>query len=191
MKTYKCHKIVRAARVVNIERHAPSPDYDQLFLDDKSTIPVKRESQFKHTEPGDYYVVYDDSYASRSPAAAFEAGYAEVIDREPGVVDGELLRSTDAADVWATEFAKIHPEIDRGTMIAWFANCAEGAKDLRRWRDRERARGEHVTDTHEPTERSLQLAATAWCGPNTSHIEMDSRIAYEFAKILDRVQKPA
>ena len=47
----------------------------------------------------------------------------------------------------------------------------------------------YIGDSHAPSERSLQLAAQAWCGPDTSHIEMDSRLAYEFAKILDRVQK--
>lgn len=45
-------------------------------------------------------------------------------------VDQDRLMSTDCADVWAEEFAKIRPEIDRGLMIAWFANCAETAKDL-------------------------------------------------------------
>lgn len=47
-----------------------------------------------------------------------------------------------------------------------------------------------IADTHEPTERALQLAAAAWCGPNTSHIEMDTRLAHEFAKILDKVLTP-
>jgi hypothetical protein len=45
-------------------------------------------------------------------------------------VDEARLRSTDKADVWAEEFAKVFPEIDQGTMIAWFANCAENAKDI-------------------------------------------------------------
>jgi hypothetical protein len=34
--------------------------------------------------------------------------------------------------VWAYEFAKVAPSVDRGLMIAWFANCAENAKDLYR-----------------------------------------------------------
>jgi hypothetical protein len=46
------------------------------------------------------------------------------------VIDERLLRTTDKADVWAREFAKVFPDVDEGTMIAWFANCAENAKDL-------------------------------------------------------------
>jgi hypothetical protein len=52
-------------------------------------------------------------------------------------VDGARLRSTDRADVWAEEFAKVIPSVDRGLMIAWFANCAENAKDQERWRREE------------------------------------------------------
>lgn len=55
------------------------------------------------------------------------------VDRAESV-DTELLRSTDHADVWADEFAKVCPDVDRGLMIAWFANCAETAKDLQRGR---------------------------------------------------------
>ncbi len=46
--------------------------------------------------------------------------------RQP--VDEERLRSTDDASVWAEEFAKIAPGVDRGTMIGWFANCAESGR---------------------------------------------------------------
>jgi hypothetical protein len=45
-------------------------------------------------------------------------------------VDERLLYSTDNAAVWAEEFAKVCPEVDRGLMIGWFANCAESAKML-------------------------------------------------------------
>lgn len=74
MNHYQCHKKVRAAKVVGIS------DYDQggcrvLDLDNGETVSVFRDSQFKNTEVGDYYVVYDDNYASRSPAKAFEEGY--------------------------------------------------------------------------------------------------------------------
>jgi hypothetical protein len=45
-------------------------------------------------------------------------------------VDEDKLRATDDAAVWAAEFTKLHPDVDEGTMIAWFANCAETAKGL-------------------------------------------------------------
>jgi hypothetical protein len=41
------------------------------------------------------------------------------------LVDEKRLRSTDRADVWAEEFAKVIPSVDRGLMIAWFANCRD------------------------------------------------------------------
>lgn len=126
MKTYRCHKIVQAARVLSITQL--SDDQIRLQLEHEANyVDITRNSQWKNTVAGDYYVLYEDGYASRSPAAAFEAGYTEVV--APGVVDGHLLRLTDAADVWADQFAKVFPEIDRGVMISWFANCIEGAKD--------------------------------------------------------------
>lgn len=36
------------------------------------------------------------------------------------------------------------------------------------------------------TKRSRELAAQAWCTPSTSRTEMDTDLAEEFAKILDR-----
>jgi hypothetical protein len=45
-------------------------------------------------------------------------------------VDESKLLATDDAAVWAEEFVKLHPDVDEGTMIAWFANCAETAKGL-------------------------------------------------------------
>lgn len=37
-----------------------------------------------------------------------------------------------------------------------------------------------------PSEQALQLAATAWCTPETSSITMDDRLCKAFADILDR-----
>jgi len=43
-------------------------------------IEVSRDWMLKHNPtPGGYYVVYNDGYASFSPAEAFETGY-ELID---------------------------------------------------------------------------------------------------------------
>lgn len=49
-------------------------------------------------------------------------------------VDQKRLYSTDCAAVWAEEFAKVAPDVDRGLMVAWFANCAENAKNQVRWK---------------------------------------------------------
>ena len=45
------------------------------------------------------------------------------------VVDQARLYATADAKVWAEEFAKVHPEIDQGFMIGWFANIACIAED--------------------------------------------------------------
>ena len=37
-------------------------------------------------------------------------------------------RVEEKAAVWAEEFAKVHPEIDQGLMIGWFANAIETAR---------------------------------------------------------------
>lgn len=38
-------------------------------------------------------------------------------------VDQDRLYSTTDAQVWAEEFAKVRPDVDRGLMIGWFANA--------------------------------------------------------------------
>lgn len=35
------------------------------------------------------------------------------------------LHGTTDAEVWASEFCRLHPEIDKGLMIGWFANAIE------------------------------------------------------------------
>ena len=43
-------------------------------------------------------------------------------------VDQERLYATTDAVVWADEFTKVAPEVDRGLMIGWFANAMEVAR---------------------------------------------------------------
>lgn len=44
-----------------------------------AAIPVSKEWLDKHNpQPGGYYVVYQDGYASYSPAKAFEEGYTRI-----------------------------------------------------------------------------------------------------------------
>lgn len=74
MNRYQCHKIVQAAKVVDIGPYNDEGSRS-LALDNGDSVTVWRESQFKNTEIGDYYVVYTDGYASVSPSEAFEAGY--------------------------------------------------------------------------------------------------------------------
>lgn len=107
---YKCHKIVSAIKIASVVKHAhPDPGYDDatfeasdefkgahLMPEDKEYPPIPVDAAFyrKHNPDGGmYYVVYEDGYASMSPAAAFESGYAMI----------ENIRSGDAmADVIGT-----------------------------------------------------------------------------------------
>lgn len=74
---YKCHKIVRAAKILwisgnfaHIRMHFEKP-YDPFV--------VRRQWWIeKNAQVGGYYVIYDYGYASFSPAKAFEEGYTRI-----------------------------------------------------------------------------------------------------------------
>ncbi len=40
------------------------------------------------------------------------------------VDEARLLTTTDAT-IWVEEFHKVHPEVDKGMMLGWFANALE------------------------------------------------------------------
>lgn len=72
LPVYQCFKRVRAAQIVNITPNT-------LDLRGGIFIEVSTEWLTKHTPHiGGYYVVYDDGYASFSPASAFESGYVRI-----------------------------------------------------------------------------------------------------------------
>jgi hypothetical protein len=77
MKTYQCHKRVRAVRIAAI--HVTELGDATLIPDDHDDqTPIDAPLAFmqKHApEKGGYYVVYEDGYTSYSPREAFEAGY--------------------------------------------------------------------------------------------------------------------
>jgi hypothetical protein len=85
---YRCHKVVGAVQINGID-HKQNPDitgnsaagsYGAIITPRHSTLhafEVSAEYVIKHRpEVGGYYVVYEDGYASYSPAEAFESGYA-------------------------------------------------------------------------------------------------------------------
>jgi hypothetical protein len=89
---YVCHKTVRALKIESVAKHAhPDPTFDDVAFEasaafagahlmpaDKSYAPISVDAKwYRRHKPssGGYYVVYDDGYASFSPAQAFEAGY--------------------------------------------------------------------------------------------------------------------
>lgn len=82
---YRCHKTVRALKIKAIQQ-APADQErihaggDWLLIPEDgrhSPITVGHDKFVaKHSpQPGGYYVVYEDGYASYSPAKAFEEGY--------------------------------------------------------------------------------------------------------------------
>lgn len=83
---YRSHKIVKAARIVGFELprvtidfNAVPEDTDPFPTSDLVRMTVELDaSVFARGNPriGDYLVIYDDGYASFSPAAAFEGGYS-------------------------------------------------------------------------------------------------------------------
>ncbi len=93
---YQCHKKVRAFKITAMEA---SPDGSLVALlggqcNPPYRVEVTAGYMLKHTpQVGDYYVLYDDGYESRSPAEPFEDGYTSV----PGVPVSGVLPQGDAA----------------------------------------------------------------------------------------------
>lgn len=79
---WRCHKIVRAAKIVAIDFG------ERLDLMPHGVVEVGAQWIVeKRAEVGGYYVVYEDGYASYSPAKAFEEGYSWV----PVLTDADAL----------------------------------------------------------------------------------------------------
>jgi len=85
MPRYRCHKEVWALKIaaVIIDDHdSYSTGHGATIVpEDRRYAPLRVDYEYlrKHDpKPGGYYVVYDDGYASWSPAKAFEEGYALV-----------------------------------------------------------------------------------------------------------------
>lgn len=75
MPRYQCHKQVWALKIASVHRehHAFILRFESAHY---AAIEVSAEWVDKHKpEEGGYYVVYEDGYASFSPAKAFESGY--------------------------------------------------------------------------------------------------------------------
>ena len=81
MQRFKSHKIVTAARIIEVGT-AASGALGYLLLQGHSTpVPMPMQWWFRHSpERGGYLVQYEDGYSSYSPAKAFEEGYHMVDD---------------------------------------------------------------------------------------------------------------
>lgn len=78
---WKCHKVVRAARIIRIDGN-PHDIGSHLNVTLDCGVVTVEASVFsrKVATPGDYLVIYDDGYISWSPAKAFEDGYTAIGD---------------------------------------------------------------------------------------------------------------
>lgn len=79
MPRYRCHKVVRAAKITDIRQNG-NPDMPDLVLGEiGGIVALLPDWHAKHKpQVGGYYVVYADGYTSYSPAKAFEDGYARI-----------------------------------------------------------------------------------------------------------------
>ena len=82
---YKCHKIVHAAKITEIESHESNGEGSctMIFGEVKGIMVMSQfltDAWRNNHQPyvGGYYVVYEDGYTSFSPAEAFEAGYTKI-----------------------------------------------------------------------------------------------------------------
>lgn len=77
MPQYQCHKKVWALKIKAVERGAIT----LLHFEEPGYAPVSVSYSWDtkyEPEAGGYYVVYEDGYASVSPAATFESGYTRI-----------------------------------------------------------------------------------------------------------------
>lgn len=110
---WRCHKVVSAAKILEIERRSGGA---LLALEGEAIEGVSSVYMGKHDpQVGGYYVRYDDGYESFSPAEAFEAGYMRVeegensaeaeIDRLLGALElaWGIIAEADGSDQWRSE----------------------------------------------------------------------------------------
>lgn len=80
---WRCHKVVRAGKILEIGRPFPAADSAVRLMVQGLHGPVEQEVPddfFARTPPkvGDYFVLYDDGYMSHSPPEPFEGGYTRI-----------------------------------------------------------------------------------------------------------------
>lgn len=80
MKTYKCHKIVKAARIIEVyENTLVFGEGEEFLLTDSQKTKFSKMAKEAGLEIEDGYVVgYEDGYVSWSPVDVFEKGYTEL-----------------------------------------------------------------------------------------------------------------
>ena len=98
MKSYKCHKVVKAFKIASIFPEPENYGFKINGFGPHDGYLVNEETMLNRKfEVNGYYVIYEDGYVSYSPADVFEAGYSEIVD---GVVkDKELSLGPDIGGI--------------------------------------------------------------------------------------------
>ena len=77
LQKWQSHKIVRAAKILQVNADDTMELEVRLGMNVGVTPADKMFARYRPVA-GDYYVVYDDGYASISPAVAFLEGYHQL-----------------------------------------------------------------------------------------------------------------
>lgn len=124
MKQYRCHKVVKAEKIAQTRWFDGGFKYE-FILEGGDVVPAPHDCPNNRVAPvGAYYVVYEDGYTSWSPAATFEAGYAEVkLDTSTALdrAKAELLQLYDRKNslvlfIQGAEFSKL-PKLTQSQLL--------------------------------------------------------------------------
>lgn len=102
LKKFQSHKVVEAAKIIDIRSPSDPTSNGVLKLEGHFGITV-RASYFERHEPkvGGYYVKYPDGYESYSPAEPFESGYTPFDESRidaPGDTRDQRIAELEAKD---------------------------------------------------------------------------------------------
>lgn len=140
MNKFKSHKVVEAAKIAEISAPSDPTSNGGLILEGSEPVYPPPSYFVKHDpQVGGYYVVYEDGYASFSPAEAFESGYTPL-----GKTEGDAFeqmrqelrdRTLDLAEaqVAIADLQKVH-EDDGGKIADLVAKLiAESGDELEKF----------------------------------------------------------
>ncbi len=150
MKTYKCHKIVDAAKIAKITPAQSEEKIHLITFESGSELLVSDVFITKHApEIGGYFVIYEDGYSSYSPAQAFEDGYRAIDsltfgDAIEALKDGKRIARAgwNGKGMWLLmqtpdehskmtlpyiyiEYPEGHSAYQNGSRVPWFASQAD------------------------------------------------------------------
>lgn len=124
---YKCHKVVRAAKITGVEPGGLAVIVDLGKVSASIDVPEGWVAKHNPLQGDGYLVAYEDGYLSWSPAEAFEAGYHRI--PELGIacgVKGELYPCK--PDIFAATYdpVGVQDEINRRAVNALNAITGDG-----------------------------------------------------------------